>query len=318
MSTITETVTQAIGSLGLRGSTHPIQRNKTLDIYDSFEVTPVIGHEFASNAQLSKIVHDDDQVQDLAVLVSQRGVVFFRGQDINLADQKTLGRKLGKVGVTCIQLTIALWESHRVGSAYPSHHRGGCTQGRSNLSVCNSPYPADHRISSERRTLFNRRDQSKLASIGWHSDITFEPVPSDYAILKLHTNPPTGGDTLWASAYEAYSRLSPAVATLLEGLSAYHEAKWFKDAAEAYGNKVREEVRGHPLNEGEALEAVHPVVRVNPVTGWKGLFVNKEFTKRILGVTKDESDILLDYLFVSGVDFRADGRNSSRTTTTFK
>ena len=38
----------------------------------------------------------------------------------------------------------------------------------------------------------------------WHADITFEPVPSDYAILKVHTLPSfkgqvTGGDTLWAS-----------------------------------------------------------------------------------------------------------------------
>lgn len=153
-------------------------------------------------------------------------------------------------------------------------------------------------ISSERKALFNRADRSKFASNGWHSDITFEPVPSDYAILKVHTTPKTGGDTLWASAYEAYSRLSPPIATLLEGLSAYHEAKWFKPAAEALGNKVRSDERGHPLNKGEDLEAVHPVIRVNPVTGWKGLFVNKEFTKRILGVSKDESDFLLDYLFV--------------------
>ena len=38
----------------------------------------------------------------------------------------------------------------------------------------------------------------------WHADITFEPIPSDYAILKVHTLPTingqvTGGDTLWAS-----------------------------------------------------------------------------------------------------------------------
>ena len=32
------------------------------------------------------------------------------------------------------------------------------------------------------------------------------------------------------------------------------------------------------------------------VTGWKGLFVNKAFTKRINDVTKDESDFLLNYL----------------------
>ena len=30
---------------------------------------------------------------------------------------------------------------------------------------------------------------------GWHSDITFEPVPSDYAILRLTELPGSGGGT---------------------------------------------------------------------------------------------------------------------------
>lgn len=38
-------------------------------------------------------------------------------------------------------------------------------------------------------------------------------------------------------------------------------------------------------------------MRYAAVTGWKSLFVNKGFTKRINGVTKDESDMLLNYLF---------------------
>lgn len=29
------------------------------------------------------------------------------------------------------------------------------------------------------------------------NSITFEPVPSDFAILKIHTLPEAGGDTLW-------------------------------------------------------------------------------------------------------------------------
>ena len=39
-------------------------------------------------------------------------------------------------------------------------------------------------------------DTSRLASVAWHADITFEPVPSDYAMLKIHTLPETGGDTV--------------------------------------------------------------------------------------------------------------------------
>jgi alpha-ketoglutarate-dependent taurine dioxygenase len=54
--------------------------------------------------------------------------------------------------------------------------------------------------------------------------ITFERVPSDYAILKITHSPEdqTGGDTLWASGYEVYDRLSPPIQTLADTLTAVH------------------------------------------------------------------------------------------------
>jgi alpha-ketoglutarate-dependent taurine dioxygenase len=43
------------------------------------------------------------------------------------------------------------------------------------------------------------------------SSITFENIPSDYAILQMVDLPAdAGGDTLWASAYEMFDRMSPA------------------------------------------------------------------------------------------------------------
>lgn len=104
---------------------------------------------------------------------------------------------------------------------------------------------------------------SRFASAGWHTDISFEPVPSDYAMLKIHTLPPTGGDTLWASGYEIYDRLSPAMRTMLEGLTATHDARFFLDEAARLGNPLRKGVRGNPLNQGDSLTAVHPVIRTN-------------------------------------------------------
>jgi alpha-ketoglutarate-dependent taurine dioxygenase len=81
-------------------------------------------------------------------------------------------------------------------------------------------------ISSEQnRKLYKNRffDFKRLASEGWHADITFERVPSDYAILKIIKTPEdVGGDTLWASGYEAFDRLSPTWQKFAEGLTATH------------------------------------------------------------------------------------------------
>ena len=106
-------------------------------------------------------------------------------------------------------------------------------------------------------------DTSRFASVGWHTDISFERVPSDYAMLKIHTLPETGGDTLWASGYELYDRLSPEMAAFLEGLTATHDASFFHEEARRLGNPLRKGIRGSPLNSGEDLKAVHPVIRTN-------------------------------------------------------
>ncbi|KAJ3027934.1 UNVERIFIED_CONTAM: hypothetical protein HDU68_002790, partial [Siphonaria sp. JEL0065] len=139
--------------------------------------------------------------------------------------------------------------------------------------------------------------RSELHSQQWHSDITFENIPSDYAVLRLRESPPEGGDTLWASAYEVYERLSPAYRELLEGLTATHVGEGFLNLAKAGFAKINPGPRGAPEDVGLELTAVHPVIRTNPVTGWKGVFANKIFTKRINEVSKDESDIILNHLF---------------------
>jgi taurine dioxygenase len=45
------------------------------------------------------------------------------------------------------------------------------------------------------------------------------------SILYLHTVPPVGGDTLFASQYAAYDALSPGIKTYLEGLTATHSGE---------------------------------------------------------------------------------------------
>lgn len=42
-------------------------------------------------------------------------------------------------------------------------------------------------------TLFAADEKKQNGKSGWHSDITFEPIPSDYAVLRLTQLPKTGG-----------------------------------------------------------------------------------------------------------------------------
>lgn len=106
-----------------------------------------------------------------------------------------------------------------------------------------------------------------------------------------------GGDTLWASGYEAYDRLSPAIQKLAESLTATHYQPTFNEAAKQHGLELIDSNRGAPENSGLDFTASHPVVRTNPVTGWKSLFAAGGQVKHgwIDDVTPHESEILKEY-----------------------
>ncbi|MGD8421562.1 MAG: TauD/TfdA family dioxygenase [Gammaproteobacteria bacterium] len=109
----------------------------------------------------------------------------------------------------------------------------------------------------------------------WHSDISFSDSPSVMSILNMVECPAVGGDTLWASTSAAYDALSAPMQDFCDGLSALHDAA----------------PHGKP-----EVNAIHPVVRVHPVTGRKSLFVNQHFTRRVVELSHEESRMLLDYL----------------------
>jgi taurine dioxygenase len=129
----------------------------------------------------------------------------------------------------------------------------------------------------------------------WHTDITWSRNPPTGTMLYGRTIPASGGDTLWASGTRAYDRLSPALQVYLETLEAVHsfEPSGWPDAFLARENGAALYAQARADNQ----PVLHPVVRTHPISGRKILYVNPDFTTKIKGLTRKESDALLTFLF---------------------
>ncbi|KAL3446304.1 hypothetical protein BJX65DRAFT_309003 [Aspergillus insuetus] len=234
----------------------PLKTSGALHRFKYVECSPALGREY-HGLQLSSIIGDEAIVRDLAITISERGVLFFDDQDISAADTKRLLMK-------CNILTGAPKQSgiYKVPGPildYPHIPEAGDAE----VSV----------FSSTSMPLPKKLAERPVASLLWHTDDTFEKHPPTYTSLKLIKNPPTGGDTLFVSSYGLYERLSEPWQKFTESLTATHRLNHLKDMAKAgVLNLPPDTVRGHPENTGNELSTSHPVIRTNPVTGWKALY----------------------------------------------
>lgn len=146
------------------------------------ELTPYIGTEL-KGVQLSKLT--EAQKDELALLVAERGVVFFRDQDITLEEQHTLASHYGI-------------QDKDPNQQDPRHvtiiGRGG-----------------DIRVHNH-------------FGAEYHGDHSFEVNPPSYTLLRMVKTPPTGGDTVFTSQTALFDKLSPTFQKTFEGLHAIHSS----------------------------------------------------------------------------------------------
>ena len=141
--------------------------------------------------------------------------------------------------------------------------------------------------------LDNSPDNPPQLTDRWHTDETFRAAPPMGTILQAKVVPPTGGDTVFASMTAAYSGLSERMQQYLHGLEAIHDFKPFRllfaDSPQARA-KLRELEDAFP-------NPSHPVVSVHPVSGKRIVFVNPQFTIRIKGISDEENQAILNFLY---------------------
>ncbi|MFE5185464.1 TauD/TfdA dioxygenase family protein [Streptomyces sp. NPDC056628] len=127
----------------------------------------------------------------------------------------------------------------------------------------------------------------------WHTDVTFVLNPPQATTLRSITLPPYGGETLIANAAAAYRQLPEPLRKLADTLWAEHT----NDYDYAVPDEEIDEQQAAQRAQFTSItyRTVHPVVRVHPLTGERGLFIGG-FAQRIVGLSPGESRKILDLL----------------------
>ena len=134
---------------------------------------------------------------------------------------------------------------------------------------------------------------------GWHTDSPWDTEICKATQLYAIAIPSYGGDTLFASMYEAYETLPESLKRRIAGLKAEH----------VYGGRGR---RGNDLLDPEDRNrppAVHPIVRVHEETGRTSLYANPYHIVRIQGLSDADSEALIAELAAHMVETRVQYRH---------
>src|SRR5712692_7319243 len=124
----------------------------------------------------------------------------------------------------------------------------------------------------------------------WHADMTYIDVPPKAAILHSLEVPPGGGDTYFADMFAAYETLPADLKKAAAGKIAVHDASRNSAGMLRKGDKEVTDVRA-------TVGARHPLVRADPKTGRKALFLGRRPNSYVIGLEVADSEALLDGLW---------------------
>ena len=129
-------------------------------------------------------------------------------------------------------------------------------------------------------------DRRRMYSLGnrlWHTDASFQDPPGRYSILSARVVPPVRADTEFADMRAAYDALDAETRAKLEGLKAHHSIAHSREILGfEFSEEEREKLKG----------AVHPLVRINPRTQRRSLYLASH-ASRIIDWPIPEGRLLL-------------------------
>ena len=129
------------------------------------------------------------------------------------------------------------------------------------------------------------RHASNKANEEFHTDSSFNALPTKWSILSGRVLPPEGGDTWYVDTRAVYDALSPEMKEKAETLVAEHY--FWKTRGRAGFTTITQAMK-------EAMPPVrHPVVRVIPESGRKALYIGHHMT-HIIGWPREEGEAFIE------------------------
>jgi alpha-ketoglutarate-dependent 2,4-dichlorophenoxyacetate dioxygenase len=134
--------------------------------------------------------------------------------------------------------------------------------------------------------ILQSHDRRRMYALGnrlWHTDASFQDPPGRYSMLSARVIPAVGADTEFADMRGAYDALEPPTKTAIEGLRVHHSIAYSR---QTLGFEFSED-------EEERLKgAVQPLVRTNPRTGRRSLYLASH-ASRVIDWPVPEGRLLL-------------------------
>jgi taurine dioxygenase len=138
-------------------------------------------------------------------------------------------------------------------------------------------------------------DSENGSANNWHTDVTFVVNPPQASTLRSIDLPAYGGETLIASSAGAYQDLPAELRNFADTLWAIHTNDYDYSVPKNLEHANAEERRKEFTR--LKFETAHPVVRVHPLTGERGLFIGGFAQRlRIVGLSNTESKDIIRLL----------------------
>jgi taurine dioxygenase len=134
-------------------------------------------------------------------------------------------------------------------------------------------------------TIDGQRGELPEGDMQFHSDQCYYENPAKGAVLYALEIPSRGGNTLFASTYAAHDILPQDLLKAAERMQVLFLYDYEKNAN-----------RKAPTDWADAPRHIHPAVVVHPETGRRTLLVNRLMADSIVGMPREQSDLVLERL----------------------